>query len=212
MRPEKNSAEESLAWYPLVTGPLDREGSADGSFTGVDVMRAIALARLLLPAGARIIAPLATLGPKLAQVALDFGATGLGYVAMDGHAASNPLMAEASVLDELLGSCLPTALNSDDSSTDQITGDRMNIDPKLHEIAEKVEAGVQLSFDDGILLSTHPDVLTVGQIANILRERLHGNVTYYNRNLHLNATNICEASCTLYSSHRLKEGMPSTIR
>ena len=42
----------------------------------------------------------------------------------------------------------------------------MNIDPQLQEIADKVEAGVRLDFDDGMLLSTHPDVLTVGQIAN----------------------------------------------
>ena len=50
-----------------------------------------------------------------------------------------------------------------------------------------------------MLLSTHPDVLAVGQIANIARERLHGNITYYNRNLHLNTTNVCEASCAFCS-------------
>ncbi len=85
----------------------------------------------------------------------------------------------------------------------------MNIDPKLREIADKVEAGVRLGLDDGVLLSTHPDLLTVGQIANRARERLHGNVTYYNRNLHLNTTNVCEASCAFCSFARLKEGMPS---
>ena len=86
----------------------------------------------------------------------------------------------------------------------------MNIDPELREIADKVEAGVRLDFDDGMVLSTHPDVLTVGQIANVHRQRLHGNVTYYNRNLHLNTTNVCEASCAFCSFARLKEGMPST--
>src|SRR5271157_161045 len=85
----------------------------------------------------------------------------------------------------------------------------MNIDPKLREIADKVEAGLRLGFDDGMLLSTHPDLLTVGQIANAARERLHGNITYYNRNLHLNTTNVCEASCAFCSFARLKEGMPS---
>jgi len=83
----------------------------------------------------------------------------------------------------------------------------MNIDPQLREIEEKVEAGVRLGFDDGMLLSTHADLLTVGQIANVLRERLHGNATYYNRNLHLNTTNVCEASCAFCSFARLKEGM-----
>ena len=85
----------------------------------------------------------------------------------------------------------------------------MNIDRELQEIADKVESGVRLGFDDAMLLSTHPDVLTVGQIANGLREQMHGNVTYYNRNLHLNATNVCEASCMFCSFARLKEGMPS---
>ncbi len=85
----------------------------------------------------------------------------------------------------------------------------MNIDPKLREIADKVEAGVRLGLDDGMLLSTHPDLLTVGQIANVARERLHGNVTYYNRNLHLNTTNVCEAGCAFCSFARLKEGMPN---
>ncbi|MEI8375405.1 MAG: aminofutalosine synthase MqnE [Planctomycetota bacterium] len=85
----------------------------------------------------------------------------------------------------------------------------MNIDPKLREIADKVEAGVRLGSDDGMLLSTHSDILTVGQIANVARERRHGNLTYYNRNLHLNTTNICEASCAFCSFARLKEDMPS---
>jgi aminodeoxyfutalosine synthase len=83
----------------------------------------------------------------------------------------------------------------------------MNIDPKLREISDKVEAGVRLGLDDGMLLSTHPDLLAVGQIANAARERMHGNVTYYNRNLHLNTTNVCEASCAFCSFARLKEGM-----
>ena len=81
--------------------------------------------------------------------------------------------------------------------------------PKRARGGDKVEAGVRLTFDDGMLLSTHPDVLTVGQIANVARERLHGNITYYNRNLHLNTTNVCEASCGFCSFARLKEGMPS---
>jgi len=48
----------------------------------------------------------------------------------------------------------------------------------------------------------------VGQLANLVRERLHGDVTYYNRNLHLNSTNVCEADCLFCSFARLREGMP----
>ena len=43
----------------------------------------------------------------------------------------------------------------------------MNIDPVLGEIAERVEAGVRLGQEDCIVLATHPDLLTVGQIANL---------------------------------------------
>ncbi len=88
---------------------------SDDDFTGVDVLRAIALARLVLPANVRIAAPLALLGSKLAQVALEFGASHLGYVVGNqsgdgGQSAGSPLLADQSVLDELCGSCSPTLL------------------------------------------------------------------------------------------------------
>ena len=82
---------------------MDRDLGCDGDFTGVEVLRAIALARLVLPAEIEVRAPLATLGPKLAQVALDFGASHLGYVALDGQTPNDPLVADPSVLDELSG-------------------------------------------------------------------------------------------------------------
>ncbi len=80
--------------------------------TGVEVLRAIALARLVLPAEIEVRAPLATLGPKLAQVALDFGASHLGYVAPDGQTPNDPLVADPSVLDELLGSISRTEIDA----------------------------------------------------------------------------------------------------
>jgi hypothetical protein len=95
-------------WYPIVRQPLDRDLACDGGFTGAEVLRAIALARLLLPVGIEVLAPLATLGPKLAQVALDFGASHLGYVAFGGQTPNDPLLADASLLEELMDSCQPT--------------------------------------------------------------------------------------------------------
>ena len=62
-------------------------------------------------------------------------------------------------------------------------------------IREKVRAGEPLSADDGVALFNHPNLLEVGALANEVRERLHGDRTYFNRNLHINATNVCEASC-----------------
>jgi hypothetical protein len=107
----------SSCWYPslnqrLDCNPLDCENTGN-DFTGVDVLRAIALARLVLPARFEVQAPLASLGPKLAQVALDFGASHLGYVALDGETPSDPLVADPSLLDELLGSSLPTSLTEE---------------------------------------------------------------------------------------------------
>ena len=79
----------------------------------------------------------------------------------------------------------------------------------LAHIKEKVAANVPLSFEEGVTLFKHPNLLEVGQLANTARERLHGKVTYYNWNLHLNSTNVCEASCLFCSFARLEEGMPS---
>jgi aminodeoxyfutalosine synthase len=70
-------------------------------------------------------------------------------------------------------------------------------DPRLEPIREKVEAGIRLSFDDGVKLYRSPDLLGVGWMANRVRERLHGNTTYFNVNRHINPTDVCVASCRL---------------
>ncbi len=70
-------------------------------------------------------------------------------------------------------------------------------DARLRTIAEKSEAGERLSFDDGVTLYRTPDLLGVGWMANRVRERLHGNVTYFNVNRHINPTDVCVASCRL---------------
>lgn len=73
-------------------------------------------------------------------------------------------------------------------------------------IRDKVRAGEPLGFDDGVALFTHPNLLDVGQLANEVRERLHGQRTYFNRNMHINATNVCVAGCRFCSFARLKTG------
>jgi aminodeoxyfutalosine synthase len=70
-------------------------------------------------------------------------------------------------------------------------------DPRLIPIRTKVEAGERLSFDDGMVLFQTTDILGVGYLANIVRERLHGNKTYFNVNRHINPTDVCVASCRL---------------
>lgn len=71
------------------------------------------------------------------------------------------------------------------------------IDPALAPIADRVLAGRRLDRADGLLLATTDDLLGVGRMANLVRERLHGDRTYYNINRHLNPTNVCVASCRL---------------
>jgi hypothetical protein len=53
-----------------------------------------------------------------------------------------------------------------------------------------------------VALYQHPNLMEVGALANEVRERLHGDRTYFNRNLHINPTNVCVASCKLCSFSR----------
>jgi len=70
-------------------------------------------------------------------------------------------------------------------------------DASLLPILRKVEEGIRLDREDGLALYRSPDLLAVGYMANRVRERLHGNVTYFNVNRHINPTNVCVASCRL---------------
>ena len=66
----------------------------------------------------------------------------------------------------------------------------------LDAIRTKVEEGQRLSFADGLYLEEHADLLTLGELANRVRERKNGNRAYYNVNTHLNPTNVCIYRCT----------------
>ncbi len=70
-------------------------------------------------------------------------------------------------------------------------------DPKLKPIFEKVESGERLSYEDGVTMYRSPDILALGELANRVRERMHGAVTYFNVNRHINPTDVCVASCRL---------------
>lgn len=84
----------------------------------------------------------------------------------------------------------------------------MNSHERFSTIVDKVAQSQRLDVQDGLTLLEHPDLLAIGQLADQVRERHHGHITYYNRNLHLNATNVCEADCLFCSFARLREGMP----
>jgi aminodeoxyfutalosine synthase len=81
-------------------------------------------------------------------------------------------------------------------------------DARLEPIAAKVLAGERLSLEDGLVLYRSTDVLAVGWLANYVREKLHGDVTYFNVNRHINYTNVCVANCRLCAFGR-KKGDPA---
>jgi aminodeoxyfutalosine synthase len=70
------------------------------------------------------------------------------------------------------------------------------VDLRLKAIRDKVESGERLTIDDGLLMY-RPDIPLndLGQLANLVRERRHGDVAYYNINSHLNPTNVCVYRC-----------------
>jgi aminodeoxyfutalosine synthase len=77
-------------------------------------------------------------------------------------------------------------------------------DARLEPIAAKVLVGERLDFADGLVLYETSDVLAVGWLANHVRERMHGDVTYFNVNRHINPTNVCVANCRLCAFGRKK--------
>ncbi|HEY1020959.1 MAG TPA: aminofutalosine synthase MqnE, partial [Flavisolibacter sp.] len=70
-------------------------------------------------------------------------------------------------------------------------------------IADKVYAGERLSEEDGLLLFEKGSLSFVGSLANTVKERLHGNAVFFNRNFHIEPTNVCVFSCNFCSYSRL---------
>ena len=64
-------------------------------------------------------------------------------------------------------------------------------------IRQKVENGDRLSFDDGVELFKSNDIVSLGRLANMTRERLNSDLTFYNVNRHINYTNVCAIDCQL---------------
>ncbi|HVW95019.1 MAG TPA: aminofutalosine synthase MqnE [Mucilaginibacter sp.] len=73
----------------------------------------------------------------------------------------------------------------------------------LKEIAEKVLHGERITFDEGVLLYEKGELGFVGILANYIREKKHGGKTYFNRNFHIEPTNLCVYDCKFCSYSRL---------
>lgn len=69
----------------------------------------------------------------------------------------------------------------------------------LRDLYDKVQAGERLSWADGERLYRTPELGAVGFLANLVRERQHGQVTYYVCNQHINYTNVCNKRCLFCS-------------
>lgn len=75
--------------------------------------------------------------------------------------------------------------------------------PELRNVGEKVVNKERLTEEDGVLLFEKAGLPLVGMLANLVRERLHGDTTYFNRNFHIEPTNVCVFSCKFCSYSRL---------
>lgn len=76
-------------------------------------------------------------------------------------------------------------------------------DKALRSIAEKVRNNKRITDEEGLLLFEKGSLPFVGSLANFIRERLHGDKTYFNRNFHIEPTNVCVFSCNFCSYSRL---------
>jgi aminodeoxyfutalosine synthase len=76
-------------------------------------------------------------------------------------------------------------------------------DIQLRAIADKILNKERISFEDGVLLFEKASLPFVGALANFVREREHGDTTYFNRNFHIEPTNICVFSCSFCSYSKL---------
>ena len=76
-------------------------------------------------------------------------------------------------------------------------------DPALKGIAQKVKEGSRITDADGMVLFNKADLPFVGALANFIREKLHGDKTYFNRNFHIEPTNVCVFSCKFCSYSKL---------
>ncbi len=78
-----------------------------------------------------------------------------------------------------------------------------NLSKPLLTIAQKVNDNERITFDEGVYLYEHAELGYLGILANYMREKKHGDLTYFNRNFHLEPTNLCVYDCKFCSYSRL---------
>ncbi|MDA3613300.1 aminofutalosine synthase MqnE [Polluticaenibacter yanchengensis] len=89
------------------------------------------------------------------------------------------------------------------SSQEQITALLQQHDDNIQAIGNKVLNNIRLTKEDGVYLFEHGELSILGALANYVREQKHGDKTYFNRNFHIEPTNVCVFSCKFCSYSRL---------
>ena len=82
---------------------------------------------------------------------------------------------------------------------------KLFIDPDLEPIYQKVIQQERLSLEDGLILYQSNNLLGLGFLANLVRERMNGNDALYVYNQHINYTNICKNGCRFCAFSRKKD-------
>ena len=75
-------------------------------------------------------------------------------------------------------------------------------DPILTNIVSNIYSGKRISNEDAVILHDMCDLPTLAIIANDLKNARHGSHVYYNRNLHVNTTNVCVLACRFCAFRR----------
>jgi len=78
-----------------------------------------------------------------------------------------------------------------------------NTDKGLQQTGEKIMSGERITPAEGLLLFEKGSLSYLGMLANYVREKLHGDKTYFNRNFHIEPTNVCVFSCAFCAYSRL---------
>jgi aminodeoxyfutalosine synthase len=83
--------------------------------------------------------------------------------------------------------------------------EQSDLSPQLRNVAAKVEAGERISGEEGTLLYRDGPLPFLAVLANHVRQRINGSQVFFNRNIHLEPTNICVNHCA-FCSYRRKKG------
>jgi aminodeoxyfutalosine synthase len=84
-----------------------------------------------------------------------------------------------------------------------ITESNFNVPKELLDIQEKVYNNERITDEEGLLLFQKGSLPFLGSLANYIREKKHGDITYFNRNFHIEPTNVCIFTCNFCSYSRL---------